>query len=377
MINGVTISHRGARYEIGRARRCYAIWETGTPRSEPLERWPETSEGWSAAWLRFVSMEAPGTIAPARILPVFVTGSQIPAAALLVAGVACGIAGLFLPYLSGASIAQQPAELVPHVVYMAVWGVSAAAVLLGGVRQRTGALLAAGTSIVTFGLFFADAGTVMAEGTHVMGTGLVLALVGWIACAAGSAMAFRLGPAGGPGRPLRSGTAAVALLVLAAAGAAATFAPSWDSYLLRTPTGQAQTVTVGNAFANPVPVIAGDVVVMVALVAAVAAAALWRPARQGAVLLAGAIIPMAAQAASALVQVRQPTSPAQLGISPAQAAAAGLTISNGLTPAFWIFCAFVITLAVSCAWLLITPPHAAATSHGSPLTGTAEARNSS
>jgi hypothetical protein len=168
----------------------------------------------------------------------------------------------------------------------------------------------------------------------------------------------------------------VALLVLAAAGAAAAFAPSWDSYVVHTSAGQTQTVTAGNAFANPAPVIAGDVAVMLALVAVVAAAALWRPARHGAVLLAGAVIPMAAQAISALIQAGEATSPTQFGISPAQAAQAGITISNGLTPAFWIFCAFVLTLVVSCAWLLITPPGAAATSHPSPLVGTAEAGNS-
>lgn len=375
MLDGVTVSHRGARYEIGRARRCYAIWEAGAPRSEPLERWPETQAGWQAAWSRFVSIEAPGTIVPASTLPAFAASSSILAAALLAAGAAFGIAGLFPRYLNGASLAQQPAELAPHVIYLAVWSASAAAILLGGARRRTGALLATGTSIVTFGLFFADAGTVMADGAHAIGAGLVLALAGWVACAAGSAMAFRLAAAGWPGRPHRSDTGAVALLVLAAAGAAAAFAPSWDSYVLRTSAGQAQTLTAGNAFANPAPVIAGDVAVMLALVAVVAAAALWRPARHGAVLLAGAVIPMAAQAVSALIQAGETTSPAQFGISPAQAAQAGITISNGLTAAFWIFCAFVLTLVVSCAWLLITPPGAAA-SHSSPLVGTAEARNS-
>ena len=40
--------------------------------------------------------------------------------------------------------------------------------------RTAGALLGAGTSIVTFGLFFADAGQVIAGGAHVLGTGLVL-----------------------------------------------------------------------------------------------------------------------------------------------------------------------------------------------------------
>ena len=88
------------------------------------------------------------------------------------------------------------------------------------------------------------------------------------------------------------------------------------------------SLTAGNAFANPGPVIAGNVAVMVALVLVAVAAALWRPARLGAVLLAGAVIPMAAQAISALVQAGEPVSPSQFGISSAQASASGLTISS-------------------------------------------------
>ena len=52
------------------------------------------------------------------------------------------------------------------------------------------ALLATGLSIVTFGLFLSDAGTPIAGGTHLAGLGLVLSLLGWLACAAGSAVSF-------------------------------------------------------------------------------------------------------------------------------------------------------------------------------------------
>ncbi len=128
-----------------------------------------------------------------------------------------------------------------------------------------------------------------------------------------------------------------------------------------------QSLTAGNSFANPAPVIAGDVAVMVALVVVAVVAALWRPARLGAALLAGALIPMAAQAISALVQASQPTSPAQFGLSPAQAARAGLTISNGLTPVFWVYCAFVVALAAVCVFLSAPPQrirYPAAPGHG-------------
>jgi len=101
---------------------------------------------------------------------------------------------------------------------------------------------------------------------------------------------------------------------------------------------------------------------MVALIAVVVLAALWRPVREGVALLAGAIIPMAAQGISALVQLGEATSPIQFGISPAQAAQAGLTISPGLTPEFWIYCAFVVALAVLTCARLLSPPRPVA--HG-------------
>ncbi|HEX4660344.1 MAG TPA: hypothetical protein VH307_23395 [Streptosporangiaceae bacterium] len=350
----VTISHRGARYEIGRGEHFYGIWTAGAPesRSQPFEWWPDTREGWSGAWQRFTAIEVPGTIVPVSQPALIPVGNAVVAAALLAAGVVLGIAGLFPSYVAGASLAQQSAELVPHAIYLAAWSMSAVLILLGGERQRAGALLGLGTSIVTFGLFFADAGEVIAGGVHLMGVGLVLGLVGWLACAAGSAMAFRLAPAGAPGRPNGSAIGPVAALILAGLGAAIAFAPSWDSYVLRTSTGT-HSLTAGNAFANPAPVIFGNVAVMVALVVVVAAAALWRPIRLGAALLAGATVPLVAQAISALVLVGEGATPAQFGISPAQAAQAGLTIDSGLTPVFWVYCAFVAALIAACAWMVV------------------------
>ena len=377
MFDNVTITHRGARYEIGRGRDFYGIWATGTTRSRPMEQWPETPEGWSAAWSRFTEIEAPGTIGPVgqrAVGPAFGTGAGIGgviAALLLAVGVAFGVAGLFPRYLGGLSLAQESVELVPHVIYLAAWSLSAVLILLGGVRLRVGALIGLGMSIVTFGLFFADLGEVIAGGSHLMGAGLPLSLVGWLACTIGSVLAFQLRPDGVQGRlgKLRGAELGpVGLLVLAGLGAAIAFAPSWDTYTLRTATAS-QSIAEGNAFSNPGPVIAGDVMVMVALALVVIAAALWRPIRHGAALLAGAIIPMAAQAISAVIQVGEPTAPAQFGISSAQASQIGLTISNGVTPAFWIYCVCVLVLLVSCAWMLFTPHQAAAPYADAPNAG--------
>jgi hypothetical protein len=284
-------------------------------------------------------------------------GRSIGAAGLLGAGVACGIAGLFPAYLAGASLASDSANLVPHVIYLATWLTCGLLIMAGGNWRRVGALLGLGTSVVAFGFFFADLGTAISGGAGALGTGLALGLIGWLLCASGAALAaWPPGLAGSPRWQLaRHGRPAVmlAVTVVLAAGAAVAFAPSWDSYILRTPSQLIQTVTAGNVFSNPGLVIAGNVAVMVALVGTAAAAALWRPVRLGAAILAGALIPMAAQAISALIQFLQGASPAQFGISQSQAAQAHLTISSGLTAAFWIYLALVVALAGVCAWMLL------------------------
>ena len=441
VLDKVTIAYRGATYEIGRGRDYFGIWTVDGSRSQPLEWWPGTQEGWSAAWTRFAVLEAPEAIAPAdgdptrsgepaglgSAPPLAARRGALTAALLLALGVALGVAGLFPDYLTGTSLAAQSENLVPHVIYLATWTAAGVLIALGGPRLRIGALLATGLSIVTFGLFLSDAGTPISGGAHLAGAGLVLSLLGWLACAAGSVMAFLISPgraaaaaspadamtavapvadsdlspgpaadadfpyAPGPGfgaaaparpsrrlvsrrlvtlgRPRGAALGPAILLILAGLGAAAAFAPAWDSFTLHAANGQSQTITAGNAFDNPGAVIAGNVIVMLALAAVVIIAALWRPVRQGAVLLAGAIIPMAAQVISALVQVGQPNSPTQFGFTPAQASQLGLTISSGLTPAFWIYCVFVVVLVVSCVWMLFIPHEAAVPAAAGPASG--------
>jgi hypothetical protein len=413
----VTVTYRGAKYEIGRGLGFYGVWTAGGARSQPLERWPETPEGWTAAWSRFASIEAPGTIVPvgrntppvalavpreggntgpfgASTAPTAETGgtvvtqagavpytpygqytprvapvlggkaARIVAAALLGAGVILGVAGLFPTYIGAASLAQQADQVIPHAIYLAVWTVSAVLILLGGARLRIGALLGLGLSAVTFGLFLADAGTALSAPGNPGGAGLVLSVIGWLACAAGSVVAFLARPAGAAAsaaqpdtlaRPRGAAIGPAVMVVLSGLGVAAAFAPAWDSFTLRTAAGQVQSLTAGDAFSNPGLVITGEVAVMIALAAVVIAAALWRPVGHGAVLLAGATAAMAAQAISALVQVAGTPVPAQFGISSAQASQLGLTISAGLTPAFWIYFGFLVALIVSCVWMLFTP----------------------
>jgi hypothetical protein len=300
---------------------------------------------------------------PARM----VRNSRI-GAALLAVGVVLGLIGLFPDYFTGTpSLAAQPPEIVPHVIYLAAWAGGAVLVLLSGVRRQVGALIAAGVSVVTFGLFFADLGTTIAYGANLMGAGLILSLIGWVACAAGALLACT--SSGLSVRGWRAGSQRRARLasheivpavvtILAAIGAAVAFAPSWDSYFLQTDLGASTTTTAGNAFDNPGAIIFGDVAVMVLLVGVLVVAALWRPIRLGAALAVGALTPMVAQAVSALVQVSEPTSPTQLGYTQAQASELGLKITNGLTPMFWVYCAFLGTLILLCVWMLISPDSA-------------------
>ena len=378
MGDNVVISHRGAAYEIGRGRGFYGIWPAGAPRSQPAEWWPATPAGWSGAWSRFTRLEAPAAIVPvtaAPLLKISASTRSIIAAVLLAVGVVFGVGALFPGYLGSPSLASQASELVPHLVYLATWLASTVLILLGGTRLRVGALLAAGTSAVTFGLYFADLGTAV-SGSHLLGAGLVLGLVGWLCCAVGAAMAVCIRPDGEPAAVRRyelSPLPRLALIVVVGVGVAATFAAGWDSYTLRTAAGQSESFTLGNAFDSAGAVIAGDVMVMIALVAVLAVAAMLRPVRHGAVLLAGAALPMVAQAISAIIQLVEPTSPAQFGISPAQAALSGLTVKSGATVPFWVYCILIFVLVLIAARMLLPrrPASLAATAPVWPASGPA------
>jgi hypothetical protein len=364
------ISYRGAGYEIGRAPSIYGIWSLANPATQPLEWWPETAEGWYSAWSRFTFLEVPGTIVAVDETVTTSAGTQSRAVlgvALLVIGIVCGIVGLFPDYLNATSLAQEPAVLVPHAIYFATWGVSALLICLGGSRLRIGALVGLGTSLVTFGFFFADAGTAIAGGARVMGAGLVLGLFGWLTCAAGSAAALTRTQLSRMQTSSR-GAEIVRLLPLslAALGVAAAFAPSWDSYTLTTAAGATQSLAAGNVFSNPAPVIAGNVAVMIALVTVVVAAGLWRRVPTMGALVAGAVIPMVAQAISALVQLGEGVTPAMFGISSAAAAQAGLTISAGLTWAFWLYCALCTALILAALSSFLPPRARAAASSPQP-----------
>ena len=258
------ISHRGEKYEIGRGKRFYGIWAVGAPYDAPVDRWPETRDGWGQAWMRFAAIETPGTIATVpqqraglRSVLRFGRGGgktdpADPAATdaptdgvadaptdgaaggvaerrrggtallvgegLLVLGIVLGLAGLFPDYFGGQSLLSQSDEVVPHLLYVIAWAASAGLIALSVSRPRTarlGALFALGLSVVTFGLFLSDLGEVTSGAK--LGSGLVVSLLGWLLCTVGAAFALAAScrdrdpvqtvPAGRAERTSRSGRA--------------------------------------------------------------------------------------------------------------------------------------------------------------------------
>jgi hypothetical protein len=249
--------------------------------------------------------------------------------ALLGVGIALGIAGLIPGYGGPASIAKTPELLAVHVLYLAAWATSGTLIALGGGRLRVGALIGLGTSIVAFGRFFADFG--FASVDRAIDPGIVLGLVSWLACAIGSVLACRSRPAGpppapGPGRRGGNRAAGTITLLLAAPGAAVAWVPPWD---------RIGSSTCCNAFDDPKLALVGDVAFLLAIAAVAIAVSIWRgPVRLAAALLGGAIVAMAAQAIGAFV--------------------GSARSGYGLTPAVWIYSAFVAALTVYCVRMIVT-----------------------
>ena len=52
----VQYTHSGSRYLLGYGKDFFGIWDRQSPPS-PVERFPRTDEGWSAAWHRYTAIE--------------------------------------------------------------------------------------------------------------------------------------------------------------------------------------------------------------------------------------------------------------------------------------------------------------------------------
>jgi tRNA A-37 threonylcarbamoyl transferase component Bud32 len=257
------------------------------------------------------------------------------AVALLAIAIAFGIASLFPDYTGFGSLASATDSLVEYAGFVAAWAVSLVLILTRRTAQPTGALLGLGAAAATLGVFLIDLSIAVTGSQARIGPGLVLALLSWASGTAGVVVAIGRRPAGWPARPSGRRLAPAAVLVIAAIGTAAAYGPlsfsyTWDGGSLISgdlyPVSQSLT-TDANLF------------LMVIFVAAVVAAVLWVPARLGAALAAGALIPMALQAAWALVAIAE--------YVPSSA-------DGGVTPAFQAYCAFIIAGAIACGWLATT-----------------------
>ena len=124
-------------------------------------------------------------------------------------------------------------------------------------------------------------------------------------------------------------TVLVAVLALVTAGA---FLPAWDHYVgVVTTTGRSLGFSLGNAFTGPWPVVIGNVVVAVALVAVPVLASRLRDRKIAAATVAGSLIVLASQFTAAIVQVDRPVSPSVAGLTPAQSSQLGLQLHLSLT----------------------------------------------
>jgi hypothetical protein len=154
--DNVIVSHRGARFEVGRGAGFYAIWPARAADGRPIEWWPETPDGWQAAWARFTDVEPRRAIHPviqpavdpassqtgATHLPATLRRAGRPAtlaAALLAAGISSARASS--SHFGSTSLAGTRTCSCPPI-YLVTWAAGLPH-RRGGIRQRTGALLAA------------------------------------------------------------------------------------------------------------------------------------------------------------------------------------------------------------------------------------------
>lgn len=54
--DAVQYTHSGSRYLLGYGKDFFGIWDRQSP-AQPVERFPRTDEGWSAAWHRYTAIE--------------------------------------------------------------------------------------------------------------------------------------------------------------------------------------------------------------------------------------------------------------------------------------------------------------------------------
>ena len=336
----VEITQPGRNYSVGRDEEGYGIWRSTDASGLPLERFGTESTDWFAAFTRWRELEE-GRDTPEQRRPAI----ERRGLALGIFGVALalGVAGLFPEYSAGTSLAHSPDELTTHLFYLAGFSVAALGVAATHRARDVGALVGVGLSIVLLGFYVTDVANALSGGGF--GGGLALSLASYVLAAVASVVALRgRATLGAPTRPHRSIALAGAVFSI---GAAVAFAPAWDRFVVDlSSSGTVRIVTLGDAFANPGGVIAGNVVTMVLIATVPVLALAWTPARHGVALIAGGLVPLVALAIAAVVQLHERLGPELFGVSASEASTDHLVVSSGFTGAFYIYVGCVAVLAL-------------------------------
>ncbi|MDE3206374.1 MAG: hypothetical protein KGQ66_19375 [Acidobacteriota bacterium] len=150
------------------------------------------------------------------------------------------------------------------------------------------------------------------------------------------------------------------LVIILAAVTAGAFLPAWDHAVATSSvTGRSVGVDLGNAFSHqPWQQVVGTVLAAVSLLVVPAVAVRLRNKAVGAAAVCGSLLVLAAQLASAVVQVDQPVSPSYFGLTAGQVQQLGLSLSLRLTVWFTVdaLAAYALLAAVM-VWSTLRVAH--------------------
>lgn len=258
------------------------------------------------------------------------------------------IGAMFPPYpgVPANPVVSSSWEIAVYVCLEIGWAL-AAALVLSRVSVRGGAALGAGLGAVELGLLAADIanGFQVSDGSE---AGAWLALAGLCFGAAGVLVSASTVPMGAPG--VRRQPAAV-LMVLVTFAAVATYLPSWDKWSAVAPSLHlAGSVTEGNAFSQPGPVMVGVLVTAGAIAFVTILGSFWAPVTVGSWATGGAVIALSSQLISAVFQLSEAVPSTAFGVSTAQARAIGLKTSASLTGWWKADVAATVALALVALW---------------------------
>ena len=249
--------------------------------------------------------------------------------ALLLICLGLHIGAMFPPYpgLPASPVVSSSWEIAVYVCLEIGWAL-AALLVLSRTSVRGGAALGAGLGAVELGLLAVD----IANGFQVSNgseAGAWLALAGLGFGAAGVLVTASTVPMGAPQAP--RGRSAL-LMLLATFAVVLAYLPSWDKWTAVAPSLKvSNSVTEGNAFAQPAVVMAAVLVTVIGFSFVAVLGSVWYPVTVGVWATAGAVIAIASQLISAVFQLSEAVPSTAFGVSATQARSVGLKISTSLT----------------------------------------------